>query len=108
MTARVLKFSRDWDGRFEASEFESSAHLNALNDARQIIAAKREANNWMSHLLVALLTVIGEDQLKRLEMAIETCPPEEDTRQALALVRLANSDKAQRRRVLAAMDALNK
>ncbi len=108
MNARVLKFTGNWEGRFEPSTFEMKAQENALLDARQIIAAKREADNWMGALLIGLLASMDEAQLTRLELAIAAHADVSDAaRQALAMVRLANCGKGHRERVIAAIDVLN-
>lgn len=107
MSAAILKFTGNWEGRFEPSLCTMEAQANAIHDARQIIAAKNAANNWTSVVLVALLASMDEDQKVRLELAIAAhAECDEAARQALAMVRLANCGKEHRARVLAAVDVL--
>lgn len=110
-TARILKFTRPWQGRFEASDFERDvrieAHATALHDARQIIAARREADNWMATLLLGMLAAMDGPALLRAEVAIGAhADCNAAARQALALIRLANCGKEHRARVLSAIDVL--
>ena len=106
-TARVLKFTGNWEGHLEASHCELEAQATALRDARQIIAARREADNWMSTLLVGMLATMEKEQLVRLELSIaKRVDADAGTRQALSLIRLANSGKEHRDRVSSALGVL--
>jgi len=107
MSATVLPFTGNWEGRIEPSSFEMVAQRTAMADARQIVAAKASADNWMSVVLLGLLASMHKPDLLRLELAIGTHAERNDgARQALALVRLGSSGKDHRARVLAAIEVL--
>lgn len=106
-TATVLKFTGDWEGRFEPSGFQLKAQQNALRDARGIIEAKNENNDWTANLLVGLLGVLDDEQRTRLELALAGREDEsQGARSAMALVRYANSSKEYRERIKSAVQVL--
>ena len=107
MSARIIDFPGEWEGQNAPPEFQGEAQLNALHDARQISAAKREADNWVGTMLLGLIASMHTKDLLRLELAIGThgaC--NEATAQALALVRLRGRGKEHRELVSAAIDRL--
>ncbi len=107
MTARILRFTGAWQGRIEPREPEDQADAIALHDARQIIAAKREADNWMSVVLLGMLASMDKPYLLRAELAIGThAKTGPAMAQALALVRLGSCGKEHRARVMAALNVL--
>jgi len=105
--ARVLKFTGAWKGRFEQTDNGFEAQQNALADARNIIAAKSECDDWTARLLMGLLCILDEDQLTRLEIALcQGGDCGEAQRQSIALIRLRHSCKAHRERVKSAIAVL--
>lgn len=106
-TARVLKFTGPWEGRFEPTKDECEAHVNALNDARHMRAAKQQANDWRARLLLGLLCVLTDDQRTSLELIFAAHDDgSEAQRQAASLVRYQNSSPEYRERVKAAVEVL--
>lgn len=67
-----------------------------------MIAAKREADNWIATLALATLAVLTDDQRSKLE-AMLAGRDNEEVQQALALVRFANSGASHKSRVKAAL-----
>lgn len=108
MSARVLKFTGAWEGRFDPADVaNAAAQTNAVNDARQIIAAKEAVNDWTSILWIALLASMDKPHLLRMELAVAArADNDAHARQALAMLRLANCGKEHRQRVMDAIDVL--
>ena len=107
MSAAVLPFTGQWQGRFEASDFELDCQQEAMADARNLMEAKREASNWLSALALGLIGVLTAEQRKQLEAALALRPDDQHARQALTVVRLSGARKEHRDRVLAVIDTLN-
>jgi len=103
VSAAVLGFSGEWQGRFEprCQTEEQRKDQAAFRNARKIQAAKYEADNWMSRLLIALLATMPDEQRMKLELTLCTQAHSEDAQQALALVRFALAGKEERRRIQA-------
>jgi hypothetical protein len=111
-SATVVAFTGAWQGRFEPSAFQTKAMRDvqfreeqAFRDARKIIAAKRDADNWMGRVLIAMLATM--DDLQRARIGVLLAPQaSEEARQASAVVRFATAGKAERRRIQAMLDRL--
>lgn len=106
-TARVLKFTGPWEGRFEPTSLDAAANTNALADARLIINAKKAASDWTATLLLAMLATMDDDAKVRLELSLAVAADDSEcVRQAMALVRLSHSSAGHKERVRTAVDAL--
>lgn len=110
MSARVLQFTGEWQGRTKPQSQKHLLQRAALFEARQIMEAKQAADNWMSVMLLGLLQSMHSPDRLRLGLAIGTHAGDNSgARQALALIRLAGSDKGDkehRARVMAALSVL--
>jgi hypothetical protein len=108
VSAAVLAFSGEWQGRFEprCQTEEQRKDQAAFRNARKIRAAKHEADNWMSRLLVALLVTMPDEQRLKLELTLCTQVHSEDAQQALALVRFASAGREERGRIQTMLNKL--
>lgn len=112
MSAAVIPFTGEWQGRFEPSDYqrveESKAGLaeaRALHDAKLICAANAQNDDWTARLLLGLLETLNHKQLDLLEfrMLAPEFLTDKSACQALALVQLAKGTNAHRSRVKAAL-----
>lgn len=110
MSATVLPFTGQWQGRIEPTPYQGKAQAAGIHDARLILAAKRENDDWTARLLLALLETLDHKQLRLLEFRM-LGPRSLDCQsalQALAIVQLANGTNAHRGHVRNALEALLK
>jgi hypothetical protein len=104
VSAVILPFKGEWQGGacFERSSYTQKADARAIRDARLIIDAKREADNWLSAAFLALLCVLDKQQLAQLEAFLcirGVAGGNREAEQALAIVRLQTGSSEQRQRV---------
>lgn len=106
MTAAILPFQRQKEGGFDRSPFQQRADDRLIREARLIVAAKRDRDDWTGRLLLALLPTLDPLQQARISVALATCADSEPAQQALALVHLATASKEERQRIRAVLDRL--
>lgn len=109
MSAAILPFKGKHIGgaAIERPSGVERAQALALYGARQIKDARATNDDWTAKLLLALLEVLDRKQLSMVEFRL--LGPEMDSasaRQALAIVQLANGDKAHREGVRAMLDRI--
>lgn len=106
MSAAVIPFTGEWQGRAKPLSYQGRADARAVHDARLIRAAKGQNDDWTARLLLALLETLTSKQRELLEFRL--MGPQlnsESAAQALAIVQLATSDKNHRDRVRSHLDA---
>jgi len=114
VSAAVLPFTGKWQGRFETKPIaakamtrKAMAEARASHDARLIRDAKRDRDDWVSRMVLAMLNDLPSDKMRMIEFRLLgqnlDC---QGAVQALALVQYQNGDKAHRDRVSMALEAL--
>lgn len=106
--SNVVPFTGKWNGRASPAAYNGMAEARADHDARAIMGAKRDNDDWTARMLLALLETLTSKQRELLEFRLLGPSPidSESAVQALAIVQLANGDKGHRERVRAALERL--
>src|SRR6476646_8499378 len=87
---RVLKFTSAWEGQFQPSDYSAKSMNNAVGEARLIVNAKKGADNWMSRLLLVMLSTADEEQRTLWEVTLAT----QAAGQVINQVEIAGDDAA--------------
>ena len=109
MSAAVIQFPDRWVGGDRPPRYQGRAQARAVHDARLIMAAKADNDDWTARLLLALLQTLDRKQLELLEFRL--LGPTLDSlsaTQALAIVQLATGNKSHREHVRSALASLTK
>ena len=99
MSAVVLPFKGEWQGgaQIERAPARQRMEARALHDARELVAAKSENDDWTARLLIALLATLDSEQSERLELnLLGTNLNSPSVVQALAVVQFATGGKTHR------------
>ena len=109
MSAVILPFKGEWQGEPQIERAPATQRMEALalHDARAIVAAKSENDDWTARLLLALLETLSSKQKDLLEFRLLRANLNSRSAvQALAIVQLATGGNAHRELVKSYLNRL--
>lgn len=106
MSAAVVPFTGKWQGHSKPAPYKGKAQARAVHDARLIMAAKADNDDWTTRLWLAFLQTLTSKQLNLLEFRLLGEMDSQSSAMALAVVHLVSGNNAHRNHVKVALAAL--